>query len=41
MRKNLIMIVPVLFLFVVLCAQMGCETPDVSGIREELKPKAK
>lgn len=37
MRKNLIMIVPVLFLFVVLCAQMGCETPDVSGIREELK----
>ncbi len=37
MRKNLIIVLPLLFLFIAICTQIGCQSPDVSGIREELK----
>jgi protein-disulfide isomerase len=37
MRKNLMIALPLLFMFVVMYAQTGCEIPDASGIREQLK----
>jgi protein-disulfide isomerase len=38
MRKHLIAVVPVLFLFIILYTQTGCQqSQDIGGIREELK----
>jgi protein-disulfide isomerase len=37
MTRNFIMTVPLLFLFIVLCTQTGCQNQDLSGIREELQ----
>jgi protein-disulfide isomerase len=37
MRKMFLMKLPSLFLIIVLYVQTGCQSPDVSGIREELK----
>lgn len=37
MRKNLMTVLPFLVLFMVAYVQTGCESPDVSGLREQLK----
>jgi protein-disulfide isomerase len=37
MRKNLMIMVPLLFLFIIAGMQTGCQNQELSGIREELK----
>ena len=37
MRRDLISIIPILFLLSVFYVQTGCQSPDVSGIRDQLK----
>jgi protein-disulfide isomerase len=37
MRKNLMIMVPLLFLFIIASMQTGCQNRELSGIREELK----